>query len=89
MNNTSCNQLKVVPEPEIQAPTAKVREHGVGDTRNAGSMIVIIARTLLFLETFSSGLRYPYMHTTSLSMLHLVYIDLSLVNIIPFIKALF
>ncbi len=42
MNNTSCNQPKVVPEPEIQVPTNKERQSRVGDTRAAGSMLDMI-----------------------------------------------
>ncbi len=35
VNNTSCNQPKVVQEPEIQAPRGTERQHGVGDTQAA------------------------------------------------------
>ncbi len=38
MNNTSCNQLKVVTEPEIKAPRDNECQHGVGDTQAAGRM---------------------------------------------------
>ncbi len=38
VNNTSCKQPKVVPEPEIQAPRDKEEQGGVGDNRAAGSM---------------------------------------------------
>ncbi len=38
MNNTSCNQPKVVLEPEIQAPRGKEWQHGVDGTWAAGSM---------------------------------------------------
>ncbi len=37
VNNTSCNQLKVVLEPEIQDPRGKERKCGVDDTRASGS----------------------------------------------------
>ncbi len=33
MNNTSCSQLKVVPEPEVPVPRGKEWQHGVGITR--------------------------------------------------------
>ncbi len=36
INNTSCHQPKVDPEPEIQAPRGKTLQRGVGDTRAAG-----------------------------------------------------
>ncbi len=38
MNNISCNQPKVVPQLEIQAPRGKERQHGVGEAQAAGSM---------------------------------------------------
>ncbi len=38
MNNTSCNQPKVVPEPEIQGPTGKEWQHGVADRAASSSM---------------------------------------------------
>ncbi len=38
MNNASCNQPKVVSEPDIQAPRGKEWQHGVVDTRVAGSV---------------------------------------------------
>ncbi len=38
MNNSSCNQPKVVPEPEIPVPRCKEQWGGVADIRAAGSM---------------------------------------------------
>ncbi len=38
VNNTSCNQPKVVPELEIQGPRGKEQQRGVADTKAAGSM---------------------------------------------------
>ncbi len=42
VNNTSCNQPKVVPEPEIPTPRGKEWQRGVGYTQAAGSMIKFI-----------------------------------------------
>ncbi len=39
VNNTSCNQPKVVPEREIQAPIGKERQRRVGDIQAADSMV--------------------------------------------------
>ncbi len=36
--NTSCNQPKVVPEPEIPAPRDKEKQRGVGDIHADCSM---------------------------------------------------
>ncbi len=38
MNNTSCNQPKVIPEPEITAPRGNERQRGEGGTQCAGSV---------------------------------------------------
>ncbi len=53
--NTSCNQQKVVQEPEIQAPRGKEWQCGVGDKQATGSMwkgkkIMITFKKILFLH---------------------------------------
>ncbi len=40
VNNTSCNQPKVVREPEIQALRDKERQHRVADTQAVCSMVL-------------------------------------------------
>ncbi len=40
LNNTSCNQPKVVLEPEILASRGIERQHGVGDTQAAWQYVV-------------------------------------------------
>ncbi len=46
MNNKSCNQPKVVLEPEIQTPRGKERLCGVGNPRATGSMEAIGLETI-------------------------------------------
>ncbi len=41
MNNRSSNQPSVVPELEIQAPSCKGQQCGVGDNQAAGTMVMI------------------------------------------------
>ncbi len=49
MNYTSCNQPKVVPEPEIQAPRGKEWQRGVGTFE----LLAVWAIGFIFVETLS------------------------------------